>query len=123
MKSVLSATVALAALALFSDPAFAEQKETSKNPPTAAATTQPSAAAKNSAHATEQVMTGKVIKVDAVAKTFTVTSKGKQFTFSAAKQKGPLPKVGSVVDITYTQPTPGGPMYSSNLNSSRSNTF
>ena len=68
-------------------------------------------------------MTGKVVKVDAAAKTFTVVSKGKQLTFSAAKQKGPLSKVGSIVDITYTQPTPGGPLQSINLNSSRSNTF
>lgn len=123
MKKALTAAVALASLTVFSDPAFAERKETQKSPSTGAATAQPSPAAKNSGHATEQVMTGKVIKVDANAKTFTVVSKGKQFTFSAAKQKGPLPKAGAIVDITYTQTTPGGPLQSIALNSSRANIY
>ena len=100
MKNVLTVTLALVALAAFSYPAVAQQKETPKSPPTGAATTQPSPAARTSAHATEQLMTGKVIKVDAKAKNFTVISKGKQFTFSAAKLKGPLPEVGKIIDIS-----------------------
>lgn len=123
MKNVLTVTLALVALAAFSDPVVAQQKGTQKTPPTGAATTQPSAAAKNSGHAMEQVMTGKVLKVDAKAKSFTVISKGKQFTFSAAELKGPLPEVGKIMDITYHQTTPGGAFLSISLNSSRSNIY
>jgi uncharacterized protein YxeA len=66
-------------------------------------------------------ITGKVIKVDEKAKTFTVTSKGQSVTFNAAKLPG-LPKVGEIIDITYTQ-TPGGPNEATNLNTSRSNIY
>jgi len=123
MKSVLTATLALVALAAFSDPAFAQQKETPKSPPTGVATTQPATGEKRIDKPSPQLMTGKVIKVDAKAKSFTVSSKGKQFTFSAAELKGPLPEVGKIIDITYHQTTPGGPLKSIALNSSRSNVY
>jgi hypothetical protein len=63
-----------------------------------------------------------VTLVDEGAKTFTVMAKGKPFTFDASELKA-LPKVGEIIDITYTQTTPGGPMKSINLNSSRSNVY
>lgn len=121
MKNALTVTLSFVALAACSDIAVAQQKEAPKSPATGAATAQPPATARTSAHATEQVMTGKVIKVDAKAKSFTVLSKGKQFTFSSAALKGPLPEVGKIFDITYRQTTPGGPLQSIALNSSRSN--
>jgi hypothetical protein len=46
----------------------------------------------------------------------------KEVTFSAAELKAPLPKVGEIIDITYTRTT-GGLMKSINLNSSRSNVY
>lgn len=69
--------------------------------------------------ASPKLMTGKVTQVDDKAKTFTLMSKGKVVTFGAAKLTS-LPKVGQVVDITYTQ-TPGGALESANLNLSKSN--
>lgn len=123
MKNTSAVTFVLMAFVVSSGSVFAEQKEKQKSPSTAAPTTPPAASAKNSGHATEQVMTGKVIKVDAKAKSFTVVSKGKQVTFSAAEQKGPLPEVGKILDITYHQTTPGGPLQSIALNSSRSNIY
>lgn len=53
-------------------------------------------------------MTGKVTQVDDGAKTFTIMANDRAITFHAFKLKA-LPKVGEVVDITYTQ-TRGGPM-------------
>jgi hypothetical protein len=67
-------------------------------------------------------MTGKVTQVDATKRTFTIVAKGQPHTFSAARRMA-LPKVGEVVDVEYTDPGTGGPLESSNLNSSRSNTF
>jgi hypothetical protein len=81
----------------------------------------PAAAKKTDKASPELTMTGKVTEVNMTAKTFTVISKGKSVTFAAAKLKA-LPKVGEIIDITYTQ-TPGGPAESSNLNSSRSNIY
>jgi hypothetical protein len=52
-------------------------------------------------------------------KTFTVMAKGKEVTFSAAKLKV-LPKVGAIIEITYTE-TPGGPMEATTISSSKSN--
>jgi hypothetical protein len=66
-------------------------------------------------------LTGKVTQVDAKAKTFTVISKDQAVTFSAATLPA-LPKVGEIIDITYTQ-TPGGPMQATTINSTKSNTF
>jgi hypothetical protein len=125
MKKVLTVVLALGFLAAFSGPDVAQQKDTQKSAPAGEETKQPSTAAKNSAHATEQVMTGKVTEVNAKAKSFTVTAKGKLFTFSAAKLKVPLPKVGAIIDITYTQSNPNAPLVvgSIALNSSRSNVY
>lgn len=61
----------------------------------------------------------KVTRVDATAKTFTVVSEGKEFTFSGAKLQS-LPTVGQVLDISYTR-TGGGPLEAANLNLSKSN--
>jgi len=57
---------------------------------------------------------GKVTQVNEKAKTFTVMAKGKAVTFNAAKLKV-LPKVGEIIDITYTE-TPGGPMEATTIN-------
>jgi hypothetical protein len=104
MKNALTVTLALVALAAFSGLAIAQEKEPQKSPSTGPATTQPSAA-KNSGHATEQMITGTGIKVDAKVRSFTVISRGKQFTFSVAEMKGPLPEVGKIIDIKYQQTT------------------
>jgi hypothetical protein len=48
-------------------------------------------------------------------------SKGQSITFSAAKLKA-LPRVGDIIDITYTQ-TPGGPMEATTINNSKSNNY
>lgn len=73
-----------------------------------------------------QRITGKVTQVDEGAKTFTVMAKGKPFTFDASEMKA-LPKVGEIIDITYTKTKNGtngeGPMKSISLNSSRSNVY
>jgi hypothetical protein len=69
-----------------------------------------------------KVMTGKVLRVNEKAKTFTVMANGKEVTFSAREMKA-LPEVGRIIDITYTQTTPGGPLNSISLNSSRSNIY
>ena len=79
-----------------------------------------------------RMITGKVISQS--GNSFKVISSGKgkmpaygreggtqEFTFSAAKLKV-LPKIGEVIDITYTQ-TPGGPLEATTVNTSKSNTF
>ena len=71
---------------------------------------------------TKEQMTGKVMQVNNQAKTFTVTTKGKAVVFSGAKLDK-LPKVGEIVDITYTENPEGGPLNSIMLNSSRSNVY
>jgi hypothetical protein len=122
MKKLLTLALALVALAVFTDPAGAQQKGTQKSPAAAVETKQPAAPAKNSAHAMETMMTGTVTQVNEKAKTFTVMANGKEVTFSAREMKA-LPEVGRIIDITYTQTTPGGPLNSISLNSSRSNIY
>jgi hypothetical protein len=117
MKKLLTLALAIIALAVFAGLSIAQgaqQKDKQKNPPPSVATkpaptTPPAATAKNSGHATEQVMTGTVTEVNAKAQTFTVkTAKGEQFTFSA--KAAPLPKKEDQVAVTYIQTTPGGPL-------------
>jgi hypothetical protein len=72
--------------------------------------------------ASPKLLTGKVTEVNSQAKTFTVIAKGKSVVFSGAKLTK-LPSVGQVVDITYTETPGGGPLDSTNLNSSRSNIY
>lgn len=121
MKNALTAALVFVTLAAFSGPAFAGQKETPKTPPPGAAATQTSAPARNSGHATEQLMTGKVVKVDAKTRSFTVISKGKEVTFSAEKLSA-LPKVGEILDISYSQ-TPGERIKATTINTSKSNHY
>ena len=136
MKSVLTVTLVLVTLAAFSDSAVAQPQSTQKTkqpeptkPPVSLEATTVKGSKSNSDNRSTQdkasplVMTGKVTAVDPKAKTFTVTAKGKPFTFSAAELKGPLPEVGKILDITYTQATPGGTLKSIALNSSRSNIY
>ena len=135
MKSVLTTTLVLVALSVFADAARARPSD----PPAsgAPATTAPSGAQaratvksskSNSSdraavdQAARQSITGKVLKVDAAAKTFTILAHGKELIFSAAKLELPLPEIGAIIDISYTQ-SPGGPMESISLNSSRSNVY
>ncbi len=74
----------------------------------------------------DSLMTGKVTHVDANKKTFTIMAKGKQKTFSVTQStivnnlKKTLPKVGEIVDVTYTA-TPGGAMQATTVKSSKSN--
>jgi hypothetical protein len=66
-----------------------------------------------------QQMTGKVIRLS--GSTFAVLSGGKEVTLSAAKLKA-LPKVGQILDVTYTQ-TPGGPLEATTVTTSKSNSY
>lgn len=68
-------------------------------------------------------VTGKVTQVDAKTKTFVLTAKGNDYKFTWPKGGG-QPKVGAVLDVTYTG-TLGGPgaCDAINLNTSRSNAF
>jgi hypothetical protein len=64
-----------------------------------------------------------VQKVNEKDGTFTVMADGKEVSFSAREMKA-LPAVGDVIDITYTQTTPGGPLVASPnccIKSSKSN--
>lgn len=110
MKKLLTLTLAFAVMATLSGFATAETtvKSTKSN-------------TSDRGKPTKEQMTGKVTEVNNQAKTFTVMAKSKTVVFSAAKLSK-LPTVGEIVDITYTQ-TPGGPMESINLNSSRSNIY
>ncbi|OGI44942.1 MAG: hypothetical protein A2150_00825 [Candidatus Muproteobacteria bacterium RBG_16_64_11] len=65
----------------------------------------------------ELMMTGKVTQVG--GNSFTIVAKGRQRTFVANNFKT-LPKVGEIVDVTYTG-TPGGPMHATSVKSSKSN--
>ncbi len=67
----------------------------------------------------QQLMTGKVTQVNPTANTFTVMANGQMVTFNGANLNA-LPKVGEIIDITYTQ-TPGGPMSATTINNSKSN--
>jgi len=69
---------------------------------------------------TKEQLTGKVTEVNSQARTFTVLSKGKAVVFSGAEMSA-LPKVGQVVDVTYTRVTGGGLPISKTFNESRSN--
>lgn len=66
-------------------------------------------------------ITGKVTQVNEKTKSFTVMANGKEVTFTAAKLPA-LPKIGEIIDITYTQ-TPGGPMAATTINTSKGNTY
>ena len=68
----------------------------------------------------EQRTTGKVMEVNSQAKTFTLEAKGKTAVFSGANLSR-LPRVGEVVDVTYTETPGGGPLTSITFNESRSN--
>ena len=102
-------------LATIAGPALAQPKSGEK-------TLTPGVGRKTVDKASPKLMTGKVTHVDAGAKTFTVTAKGQQVTFNAAGVKS-LPKVGEIIDITYTDGGGGGPLEATNLNSSRSNIY
>ena len=66
------------------------------------------------------MMTGRVTQVDGSAKTFTVTAKGKQHTFVVNNFKA-LPRIGDVVDVSYTGTT-GGTLRATTVKGSKSNT-
>ena len=111
MKKLLTVVLVLFALAAGTGRSVAQQ----------AAEKKPAAGEKSIDKASPKLMTGKVIQVDENKKTFTVVAKGKQHTFLATNFKA-LPKIGEIIDVTYTE-TPGGPMEATNLNSSKSNIY
>ena len=110
-----TSTLTLLALTVLAGPVLAQPKAGEKAQPTAVER-------KAVDKASPQLMTGKVTRVDGAGKTFTVTAKGKQVTFNAARVKS-LPKVGEIIDITYTETGGGGPLEAINLNSSKSNVY
>jgi hypothetical protein len=66
----------------------------------------------------EPRVTGTVIRVNEKDRTFAV-----EVTFSARNLRA-LPEVGKLVDVTFTQATPGGPLEATaTINNSKSNTF
>ena len=77
----------------------------------------PDTAARGKPSKEQRQVTGKVVSQS--GNTFTIMANGKQLTFSAARLKA-LPKVGDIIDITYTQ-TPGGPMEATTVKGSKSN--
>jgi hypothetical protein len=77
----------------------------------------PAAAKKTDKASPELMMTGKVTKVG--GNSFTIEARGKQYTFVANNFKT-MPKVGAMIDVTYTG-TPGGPMQATTVKSSKSN--
>lgn len=81
------------------------------------ATTVKSSKSNSSERGAADQLTGRVLSQQ--GKTFTIMANGKTVTFSGAKLKD-LPKVGDIVDITYTQ-TPGGPLEATTVKSSKSN--
>lgn len=99
------------AAALIALPTFAEEK---KPQPTPA----PEARQSGQQQQGTQRKVGRVLSQQ--GRMFTVTSDGKEFTFSGAKLKD-LPKVGETVEITFTQ-TPGGPLEATTVKGSKSNT-
>ena len=111
MKKLLTLTLALAMLATLVGLATAETTDKS---------TQSNTSARGKP--TKDQMTGKVTEVNNQARTFTVMAQGKAVVFSGAKLSK-LPAVGEVVDITYTETPGGGPLTSTNLNSSKSNAY
>jgi len=82
------------------------------------ATTVKSSKSNSSDRGAADKLTGRVLSQQ--GRNFTVMANGKTVTFSGAKLKD-LPKVGDIVDITYTQ-SPGGPMEATTVKSSKSNT-
>jgi hypothetical protein len=111
MKKLLNLTLALAMLAASIGLAVAQTTDKSTMSGTS-----------NRGKPSKEQMTGKVMEVNNQAKTFTVAAKGKTVVFSGANLSK-LPKVGEVVDITYTETPGGGPLNSINLNSSKSNAY
>ena len=105
MKKVFMVLIA----ALIALPIVAEQKKAPVTPTPSAQRGKPSKE--------QRQMTGKVTSQS--GNTFTVMANGKEFTFSGAKLKA-LPKVGDVIDITYTH-TAGGPMEATTVKGSKSN--
>ena len=81
------------------------------------ATTVKSSKSNSSERGAADKLTGRVLSQQ--GRTFTVMANGKTITLSGAKLKD-LPKVGDIVDVTYTQ-TPGGPMEATTVKSSKSN--
>jgi hypothetical protein len=74
--------------------------------------------------ASPKLITGKVSQVDPKTRTFTLQAKGKEYRFTFQKIEMELPKVGAIVDVTYTGVLGGAePAQSINLNSSRSNIY
>jgi hypothetical protein len=63
-----------------------------------------------------KVVTGTVTQVDAKKKTFAV-----EVTFSGKNLKGTFPEVGKFYDITFTQPTAGGPLEATTIHGTKSN--
>ena len=109
MKTLLCLTLALAMLTMSTGRASAQTTDRSTIGGTS-----------NRGKPTEEQMTGKVMEVNSQARTFTVMAKGKTVVFSSANLST-LPKVGQVVDITYTRAPGGGPLTSRTFNESRSN--
>jgi hypothetical protein len=111
MKQLLSLALALATLTMWAGLATAQTTDRSTTSGTS-----------SRGKPTKEQMTGKVTEVNSRAKTFTVTAKGNTVVFSGANLST-LPKVGQVVDITYTQAPGGGPLTSITFNESRSNVY
>jgi hypothetical protein len=96
----LTFTLTLTLLMAFTSPGAAQEMAEEKSRPTlrGGATGMPMSGLSR--------MTGKVTEVNDTAKTFTVMANGKAATFTGPKVKD-LPKVGEIVDITYTGPLAG----------------
>ncbi len=123
MKKLVAMTLALVALAGFADLGVAQQKGKEKSQPAGVETKQPATGEKTIDKASPKLITGEIRQINEKERTFTLVSKGKEYSFTFQKIEGPL-KVGAVVDVTYTGTLGGStPARSISLNSSRSNIY
>jgi hypothetical protein len=118
MKKLLTIALAIICMAVLTGLAAGQGHVTVRKPKPP----RPPETARNSAHATEQLMTGTVTKWNDKAQTFTVTANGKEVLFSGKNLKPPFPKVGDFVDVTYTPPPkPDDPPAATTVKGSKSN--
>lgn len=111
MQKLLTLAVALSVLIASTDLSIAQQPKEKK----------PAGEEKKMDKSSPKLMTGKVTKVDVKARTFTVVAKGKEYRFTFQKIEA-VPKIGDIVELTYTEST-GGLMEAVSLNSSKSNAY
>lgn len=111
MKKLLTLVLALIVLTAFPGLSVAQKAQEKK----------PAPAEKRMDISSPKLMTGKVIQVNKQEHTFTLVAKGTEYKFTHQKIEA-VPKVGEVVDVTYTE-NPGGPMKAATIKKTVSNSL